>query len=193
MKTSSRSTILTILFLITGCASTSPHYPNVSLNEEHQIESVRISLEGSSDQADLADCVTSSLTMEEVELSDSSGAKWVPFTIFVLLIPDHRKTVEGGEIVLSQSKNTLVAVGRERYSWMGLQQFLDFELKTETGVEQNVYTFTNLFNAQEKTGDISNPGFTPVHCPPETCNFGTVYAVLEDVTSRINSCLLVLS
>lgn len=190
-KTIVTSVLWVVIFSLMGCAANIKKYPNVALSKDGLVESVSISLGGSDNQRAISGCVTENLSNNKLVLSDSENAEWFAFwSPLVLLIPDNYQEVEGGGVLLFVSDTQVDAISREKFKFMGVSQVLAFKIRVEASARVNNFTFSDIQYAQEDTGFAENPGFRPVHCPPEVCSLNTVYSVIENAAVKINSCLV---
>ncbi|WOD12009.1 hypothetical protein RPW65_03825 [Pseudomonas sp. NyZ704] len=175
---------------VVGCASTNmSRYPNVVLDPEENVGEVFFAFDvgGGGDRVD--ECVRKLITNNDIDIRDSSRASWFAGTVIMLLIPDRKSTLSGGDVIIESGKGKTVAVGSFPYSvTAGIDEYLVYRLTIEHRGKPMAYRFSDIKRVFKDTGFGKNQGPIPLRTH-FGARFEKIYPLIEAIPKEINECL----
>ncbi|NCU33281.1 MAG: hypothetical protein EOM23_10225 [Candidatus Moranbacteria bacterium] len=181
--------VLMFSTLITACASVSViDYPNITINEEKKIETIRFVHPKSASTDSIKTCIIANVENKDIPIRHSVGM-WAMWTAFVLL-PDKQDSIEGGDVILSDKDGVVQATGNvELEPTINKRNFLIFLLTAQNIPNEGTeLIFSKPSIVLEDTGAGRNPGAVPLGSH-SIALFERNYNALELISNRIGSCL----
>lgn len=183
------STTLLALILLSGCAANMAKYPEMTLNDEHHLQSAEFVLKVTEPTAKpLLQCVEEKVSCPDVHLQDQFYSIPFAFTPGIIFMPAMHKTVAGQNVILSESGTEVFAINITQYkSGINGTKSLRYKLLVTQQENSVRYIFTDIKRAMEKTGFSKNKGF--FYIGDWTSDFDQAYKEMKKTAESINQCL----
>ncbi|MEQ4692669.1 hypothetical protein [Providencia manganoxydans] len=166
-----------VLSLLSGCA-TLDRSRDINLNSINGVilenngsyeivKSYSKEIIGSVDKDKLKVCITRVVSNDDVRLSDSASSFTGAYTGNYYHI-EKSSTSRGGDVINTgaSSENIVVANGTTSYFYdaglMKVERIVRFNLDIESSTTGELFTFTNIKQAQKNSGTVQNDGFSPI-------------------------------
>jgi len=187
--------------LLTGCAHTSvdkdlSEVQGVTLKDigygQQAIDTYMVTKNVGSNVGDVKICLASTISNASVTLNDSSGSFFGSYSGYYYQ-NTNTTTVQGGNSIITESKDKVVGTGVAEYYSNGLLPILHYARYIVTVSPQKTktqYLFTKIEQAAKDTGSAANDGFSYVGAwsgasPMKV--IGSLDSEVEKITKCLNS------